>query len=119
MAVIRIQSLGGFHWRRGARLNFFRGFAADILVILSVDSGQFAGGLGLIYFDLKLHQDFSVRTHSYTLHLLISNRFCLDQDSTEGYVNLKSPQDSFDLFCLLQGWWGIGYHRHIAKAQIL
>jgi hypothetical protein len=80
MAVILIQSLGGFHWRRGARLIFLRGFAADILVILSVNSGQFAGGLGLIYFDLKLHQDFCVRPHPYTLHLLISNPFCLDQD---------------------------------------
>ena len=26
------------------------------------------------------------------------------------YVNLKPPQDSFDLFCLLQGWRRIGYH---------
>ena len=26
------------------------------------------------------------------------------------YVNLKPPQDSFDLFCLLQGWRGTGYH---------
>jgi hypothetical protein len=81
MAVMRIQPFGGLHWRRGARLSFFRGFAADILVILSVDSGQFAAGLGLIYFGLKLHQDFSIRPHPYTLHLLISNPFCLDQSS--------------------------------------
>jgi hypothetical protein len=81
MAVMRIQPFGGLHWRRGARLSFFRGFAADILVILSVDSGQFAAGLRLIYFDLKLHQDFSVRPHPYTLYLLISNPFCLDQSS--------------------------------------
>jgi hypothetical protein len=59
----------------GARLSFFRAFAADILLILSADSGWFAGGLG------KLHQDFSNHPHPYTLDLLISNIFCPDQSS--------------------------------------
>jgi hypothetical protein len=30
MAVMRIQSLGGFHWRMGARLNFIFDFAATV-----------------------------------------------------------------------------------------
>ena len=76
MAVMRNQSLGGFHWRIGARLNFLCAFAAAIRVILSVDSGQFAGGLGLIYFDLKLHQIFcpslSIHPASANLNSILS-----------------------------------------------
>jgi hypothetical protein len=48
MAVMRTQSLGGFHLRIAARLNLFCGFDAAILIILSVAFGQFAGGLGLV-----------------------------------------------------------------------
>jgi hypothetical protein len=67
----------------GARLSFFRGFAADILVILSVDSGQFAGGLGLAFFELKLYQDFSIHPHPYTFDPLISNPSWLHQESLQ------------------------------------
>jgi hypothetical protein len=84
MAVMRIQSLGGFHRRMGASLSFFCALAAVILVILSVDSGHFPGGLGLIYFESKLHQAFPIQPHPYTLHLLISNPFCLDKSSIIG-----------------------------------
>jgi hypothetical protein len=54
-------------------------------VILSVDSGGAAGRLELEYAELKLHQDFSIRPHPYTLRLLISNPFCSDQNSIQAH----------------------------------
>jgi len=54
-------------------------------VILSVDSGGAAGRLELKYAELKLHLAFSIRLHPYTLHLLISNPFCSDQNSIQAH----------------------------------
>jgi hypothetical protein len=65
MAVMRIQRLGGLHLRRGARLNFFRGIAADIFGILSVEPGRFSGDFALTCFELKLPMMFlSVLIHT-------------------------------------------------------
>jgi hypothetical protein len=50
------------------------------------------------------------------LLLLNPQNDCPSEDSTKArYVNLKPPQDSFDLFCLLQGWRGTGFHPTVSQ----